>query len=299
MELFRNASGRRRIAVFGSARSPAYGSAYRQACHLGQLAAANGFDVITGAGPGIMEAANRGAGQDHSFGVNVRLPEEQVANRYLDATNQRLLTCHYFFTRKLFFLRESDALVICPGGFGTLDEMFESLTLIQTGRTPPIPVVLMAPEADGSWLRLQRRILEQLRGNGHIAAEDEALLRFCTDPEQVIERIRHFYRLLHSIHRSGDTMALHLHAALPQTAIHRFSREFDELFRCSSPERLEHGWLHSDPEATPLFRLRFRFDERRIGLLVRAIDWLNDLELADAPDAACQSDPTRPGTIGS
>ena len=117
---------------------------------LAREAARRGFEVMTGAGGGVMEAANRGAGCESSIGLNVDLPFEQHANRYVNACDGRLLHFRYFFTRKLFFLRESDALVVMPGGFGTFDELFESLTLIQTGRTPPIPLVLLAPEDDSS-----------------------------------------------------------------------------------------------------------------------------------------------------
>ncbi|HYP03622.1 MAG TPA: LOG family protein, partial [Cyanobium sp.] len=139
LEVFRPRRGARKITVFGSARTERHDPVYTLAKQVAHLAVEAGFEVMTGAGGGVMEGANSGAGCNHSIGLNVDLPFEQHPNPFVSACEGRLLYFRYFFTRKLFFLRESDAVVVMPGGFGTLDELFECLTLIQTGRTPPIP----------------------------------------------------------------------------------------------------------------------------------------------------------------
>jgi len=176
LEVFQPHRHSHKITVFGSARTEAHNPCYGLAEELAREAVAAGFEVMTGAGGGIMEAANRGAGTANSIGLNVDLPFEQHPNRYVSEANGRLLLFRYFFTRKLFFLRESDALVVLPGGFGTLDELFEALTLIQTGRTRPIPLVLLAPKGDTFWAGWQRDVHEGLAARELISPEDGDLV---------------------------------------------------------------------------------------------------------------------------
>jgi uncharacterized protein (TIGR00730 family) len=164
------------VTVFGSARFKEEHPYYQKTRELSAAIAKLGFTIMTGGGPGIMEAANQGAGSENSIGLNVDLPFEQHPNRFVSGPEGRLLHFRYFFTRKLFFLRESDALVVLPGGFGTLDELFESLTLIQTGRTKPIPLVLLAPEGNDFWQGWQRDLHQGLAARGLISAEDTDLL---------------------------------------------------------------------------------------------------------------------------
>ena len=162
LDVFRPQRGTRKITVFGSARTTQQDPVYQLAEELARLSVETGFQVMTGAGGGVMEGANSGAGCEHSIGLNVDLPFEQHPNPFVSECEGRLLYFRYFFTRKLFFLRESDALVVMPGGFGTLDELFEALTLIQTGRTQPIPLVLLAPPGDDFWSVWKRNVNEEL-----------------------------------------------------------------------------------------------------------------------------------------
>jgi uncharacterized protein (TIGR00730 family) len=235
----------RKVAVFGSARTQPSDPAYQLAEELAAEAVRRGFEVMTGAGGGIMEAANRGAGCDNSIGLNVELPFEQHANRFVSGCDGRLLHFRYFFTRKLFFLRESDALVVLPGGFGTFDELFESLTLIQTGRTPPIPLVMLAPAGDDFWPNWLQEMQEVLVNRGLISAEDTALLRQARSAAEAMDHVSQFYRVFDALVEEG---------AISQGE------------SCDA-----HGILRPC--------LRFHLDKRRIGLLYRLIDRLNGLEL--------------------
>ena len=202
---------KRKVTVFGSARTAPDDPAYRLAQELAVEAVGRGFEVMTGAGGGIMEAANSGAGCDNSIGLNVELPFEQHANRYVNACEGRLLHFRYFFTRKLFFLRESDALVVMPGGFGTFDELFESLTLIQTGRTMPIPLVMLAPPGDSFWREWLGDMHEALVSRGLISPEDTTLLKQASSAAEAMAIISHFYRVFHGAQYAEDNLELLLH----------------------------------------------------------------------------------------
>ncbi len=268
----------RKVAVFGSARTQPSDPSYQLAEELAAEAVRRGFEVMTGAGGGIMEAANRGAGCDNSIGLNVELPFEQHANRFVSGCDGRLLHFRYFFTRKLFFLRESDALVVLPGGFGTFDELFESLTLIQTGRTPPIPLVMLAPTGDDFWPSWLEEMQEVLVNRGLISAEDTALLRQARSAAEAMDHVSHFYRVFHTAQFAEDVMELLLHTAISAETLDRLNHDFDALVEEGAISQGEscdaHGILRPC--------LRFHLDKRRIGLLYRLIDRLNGLELPTA-----------------
>jgi uncharacterized protein (TIGR00730 family) len=172
------------VTVFGSARVPRDDPQYELARGIARDLSAGGFDIITGGGPGLMEAANRGAqeGGSRSVGLNIELPFEQHENPYLDIE----MTCHYFFTRKLFFVRYAVGFVVFPGGFGTLDELFESLTLSQTGKMRHFPIVLVGSDY---WGGLVEWIRERVLGEGKIAAHDVDLLTICDDPKDVVAEV--------------------------------------------------------------------------------------------------------------
>jgi uncharacterized protein (TIGR00730 family) len=225
-----------------------------------------------------MEAANRGAGCDNSIGLNVELPFEQHANRFVSGCEGRLLHFRYFFTRKLFFLRESDALVVLPGGFGTFDELFESLTLIQTGRTPPIPLVMLAPAGDDFWPSWLEEMQEVLVNRGLISAEDTALLKQARSAAEAMDHVSQFYRVFHTAQFAEDVMELLLHTAISAEALDSLNHDFNALVdegAISQGESCDaHGILRPC--------LRFHLDKRRIGLLYRLIDRLNGLELPAA-----------------
>jgi uncharacterized protein (TIGR00730 family) len=245
-----------------------------------------GFDVMTGAGGGVMEGANRGAGCNHSIGLNVDLPFEQHPNSYVSGCGGRLLFFRYFFTRKLFFLRESDAVVVMPGGFGTLDELFECLTLIQTGRTPPIPLVLLAPPGDDFWTVWRRNVHQELARRGLISPEDGGLVMEASCASEAVARISRFYRVFHSAQLGEDRVELLLKAPVPRSLLPNLNDRFDDL--------LDNGAIQAgeacDDNGILRPSLRLRFDKRRVGRLYQFIDHLNGLDL---PEAASLEQPGR------
>ncbi len=275
LEVFHPRRGSRKITVFGSARTEPSDPCYPMAQEVARLAVEAGFEVMTGAGGGIMEAANEGAGCEHSIGLNVDLPFEQHPNRTVSSCAGRLLHFRYFFTRKLFFLRESDAVVVLPGGFGTLDELFESLTLIQTGRTPPIPLVLLAPEGDTFWEGWQRDVHQGLAARGLISPEDGDLLIEAHSPQEAVARISRFYRVFHAANLAHDRIELLLNTPITSGQLAALNVEFDDL--------VDEGAIQASEacDDAGILRpcLRFHFDKRRIGRLYQLLDQLNTLDL--------------------
>jgi len=279
LEVFQPHRHSRKITVFGSARTEAHNPCYGLAEELAREAVAAGFEVMTGAGGGIMEAANRGAGTANSIGLNVDLPFEQHPNRYVSEANGRLLHFRYFFTRKLFFLRESDALVVLPGGFGTLDELFEALTLIQTGRTRPIPLVLLAPKGDTFWAGWQRDVHEGLAARGLISPEDGDLLRECHSASTAVQWISRFYRVFHTANLSSDRLELLLNCPLSAAQLQELNQRFDDLVDEGAIQATEACDEHGIVRPC----LRFHFNRHRIGRLYQLLHHLNGLELPRTP----------------
>jgi len=294
MGVFRPHRMTRKVTVFGSARSAPGSEIYQLAESLAEAVIQAGFEVMTGAGGGVMEAANRGAGGDRSFGLNVLLPFEQDANPFISEHQSRLLQFRYFFTRKLFFLRESDALVVLPGGFGTLDELFESLTLIQTGRSSPIPLVLLAPQGDPFWDGWQQALRCDLQDRGLIGEHDLELLSTAHSAAEAVALIRRFYRVFHRLQpvqipqpdptgqpdqagqRDQTVMELLLHLPLPEQQLALINQGFPDLLRSGLFVAAE-----SCDEAGAIYPcLRFDFNQRRVGRLYQLIDHLNALDLA-------------------
>jgi hypothetical protein len=279
LEVFHPRRSTRKITVFGSARTRRHDPSYSLAEEVARLAVEAGFEVMTGAGGGVMEGANSGAGCDHSIGLNVDLPYEQHPNPYVSSSEGRLLYFRYFFTRKLFFLRESDALVVMPGGFGTLDELFESLTLIQTGRTSPIPLVLLAPEGDDFWQRWRSDMHERLRSRNLISEEDGSLLVDASCAAEAVRHICRFYRVFRSARLSEDRIELLLNVAIPRDLVPRLNEEFGDLPEDGAFQAGE----SVDDSGVLRPCLRLRFDKRRMGRLYQFIDHLNGLELPECP----------------
>ena len=279
LEVFRPRRSGRKISVFGSARTRPDDPCYLLAEAVARLAVEAGFDVMTGAGAGVMEGANSGAGCEHSIGLNVDLPFEQHPNPYVSSCEGRLLYFRYFFTRKLFFLMESDALVVMPGGFGTLDELFECLTLIQTGRTPPIPLVLLCPPGDEFWKIWKRNVHQELATRGLISPEDVDLMVEACSAEEAVTHICRFYRVFHSAQLGQDRIELLLNAEVPRALLPELNRRFADL--------LDQGSIQSGEgvDDNDLLRpsLQLRFDKRRVGRLYQFIDHLNGLDLPASP----------------
>jgi uncharacterized protein (TIGR00730 family) len=268
----------RKVTVFGSARSSPQHPDYLRAVELGRKMASSGWMVVTGAGSGIMGAAHEGAGRKMSFGVNIRLPFEQQANPTI-RDDRKLLTFRYFFTRKLFFLKESSAVVLFPGGFGTMDEGFEVLTLLQTGKQTPMPVVMVENRETGYFKHLTRFITEKLIGGELISAADQALFRVAQTVEEACEEVLHFYRLYHSSRYVGDQLMIRLRRALTGAELERLNQSFEDILRSGLiesssilPEERDDARLSS------LSPIRLNFNRKNFGRLRELIDTINHFD---------------------
>lgn len=268
----------RKVAVFGSARTEAGSPDWEQARLFSERIVELGWMVITGAGGGIMAAAQGGAGRKASFGVNIRLPFEQDANAVI-AGDPKLVNFRYFFTRKVTFIRESHALALFPGGFGTHDEGFETLTLIQTGRSEILPVVFVDAPGASYWSDWCAYVESHLKRRGLISEDDMALFRVTDDVDEAVEEITRFYRNYHSSRYVGDRLVLRVRNAPDEEALAALNEEFGDLLVSG---RIETGAAleAEDEEVAALPRVFLEFDRRRAGRLRSLIDRLNTL----APD---------------
>ena len=266
---------RRKVTVFGSARTPAEHPVYQLAYELGATLARHNLMVITGAGGGIMAAAHAGAGLENSLGFNITLPFEQNANATMQGSNN-LLSFHFFFLRKLFFVKEADGLVLCPGGFGTLDEALEVLTLIQTGKSPMVPVVLLDQPGGSFWTSALTFIQEQLQDNGYILPSDMRLMRLVHSAEEAAEEIAQFYRNYHSSRWLNERYVIRLNHALSEQAMQQLNLEFRDL--CIHGDYQQQGHCDSErdePELCHMTRLAFAFNGRSHGRLRELLDFTN------------------------
>src|SRR5882724_10029282 len=216
--LFAPYAHKRKVTIFGSARTQPTKMEYQQAVDLGRKISDAGFMVITGAGGGIMQAGNESATPEHSFGVNIRLPWEQSANPVI-AEDKKLITFKYFFTRKLIFVRHSDAIALFPGGFGTMDEGYEALTLMQTGKSQIMPLVLIDRPGGTYWRTWDKHIREHLLRNKLISPEDLYLYQITDDTDQAVRMITRFYRNFHSSRFVKDLFVIRLKHAPTESAL--------------------------------------------------------------------------------
>ncbi|MCZ4127669.1 LOG family protein [Stutzerimonas balearica] len=269
---------RRKVTVFGSARTPMEHPLYGLARELGERLARCDMMVITGAGGGIMAAAHEGAGRDNSLGLNITLPFEQHANATVDGTDN-LLSFHFFFVRKLFFVKEADGLVLCPGGFGTLDEALEVLTLIQTGKSPLVPVVLLDMPGGTYWRDALQFMRHQLEENRYILPSDLRLMRLADSAEQATREITNFYRNFHSSRWLQDRFVIRMNHVLSNEALEHINEAYADL--CTSGEFEQQPCCSmelDEPELQRLPRLSFVFNGRNYGRLRELIDYLNETE---------------------
>ena len=280
----------RKVAAFGSARVSRQHPAYPMAQEFGRLMARASWMVITGAASGIMKAGHEGAGRAASFGLNIRLPFEQGANPVI-AKDAKLITCKYFFTRKLLFIKESHATALFPGGFGTLDEGFESLTLVQTGKSDPRPIVFVDLPGGKFWRPLLRFFDQQLIEGGMIAPEDHAIYHATTSAENAVRYILNFYSVYHSLRYVGDQLVLRLNRPLSDRVLSQLTREFRTLLRAGA---IQQGRaLPEEADETPLAhlpRLILQFNRKDYGRLVSLIHRIN--ELGASATAAGDKQPT-------
>lgn len=264
----------RKIAVFGSARTPESDPDYAMARDFSRAMANQGFMILTGAGPGIMEAANEGAGRLNSFGLNVNLPFEQSSNPYIEG-DEKLLTFKYFFTRKLFFLRETDAVAVFPGGFGTMDELFECLTLMQTGKFGPVPLIFVDRPGGDYWQDWSRYVEAQLLGKGLISPEDHHLYTI-TDEIDVAERaIADFYRVYHSSRYVGSRLIMRLKTSLTDDEIEDLNLKFRDILVSDRIEKTTALPEEDGDDTAALPRIQFHYNQRDTGRLYQLIAEVN------------------------
>jgi len=266
---------RRKVTIFGSARLPADDPAYEQAVAFSRMAAEAGYMVITGAASGIMEAGHVGAGRENSIGVNILLPFEQEANAVI-AGDVKLMHLKYFFTRKLLFVKESDAVALFPGGFGTQDEGFEVLTLIQTGKSHLFPVVLVDAPGGDYWRRWNEYIESVLLARNLISPSDLALYKITDSAEEAMAEITQFYRVYHSMRYVNGDLVLRLKHALSEATTSQLRNEFADIVESGTfeqgPALPEEA---NDTHVASLPRLRFRFDRKSLGRLRMLVDTIN------------------------
>ncbi len=286
-----------KVTIYGSARLGEDDPNYQLTEKFASYMANHGWGVITGAGPGIMEAGSKGAGIENSYGVNIRLPFEANANEYI--ASGRTVNFKYFFTRKLGFVKESQAFVIMPGGFGTLDEAFELITLFQTGKSDLHPIVLLEAEGTDYWGPLIGFITDKLLALGLISESDLHLFLETTDHAEACEEIFKFYSNYHSQRFTAGRLILRLRQAPDDEELASLNEEFGDIvveggITRTAPNQSE----IDDNDAVDLDRITFHFDRRQFGRLRQLIDRLNDLaslpETTEIPAGMSEEQAERP-----
>ncbi|QDU59694.1 putative lysine decarboxylase [Planctomycetes bacterium Pan216] len=264
---------RRKVTVFGSARTQPDHPDYQQAVAFGRAIAEAGYMVITGGGPGIMEAAHVGSDPSMAIGINIRLPFEN-ANPLVE--DDKLLEMNYFFTRKLLFIKEAHAVVLMPGGFGTLDEGFESLTLIQTGKSRIVPIVLLDNPGGSYWKEWSEYLDRQLYQKGMISEEDFSLFRVTDSVDDAVEEVTAFYRVFHSERYVRGRLVLRLLHPLSDELFERIESEFSDILSRGRFKRTEaHHHELNEADVAHLPRLSFHFNRRHNGRLRQLINLIN------------------------
>ena len=265
----------KKVIIFGSARSLKASAEYRMAEEFARKLTLKGHMIVTGGGGGVMEAGNKGSKAGKEFALNIRLPFEQKPNPYIDEKD-KIINFKYFFTRKLTFVKETDATALFPGGFGTLDEGFEMLTLIQTGKSRPRPVVLMEPQGSTYWAHWLDFVDKQLVGKGYIKKEDLGIFCIVKSADEAIRYIENFYKVYHSIRYVSGLTVIRLNKKISKKALEHINRNFDDILvdgeiAVSPPteKEIEEG------EYLDLPRLIMNFNMRDYGRLCEMIHAIN------------------------
>ena len=278
--VFNRYKGVRKISIFGSARTPEDHPDYAAAREFGRLMAGEGWMAITGAGMGIMKAGHEGPTRQSSFGLSIRLPFETNANEIIRG-DPKLIDFKYFFTRKLMFISHSDAVACFPGGFGTMDEIFETLTLVQTGKSHPMPIVLVEGAGAGGaprgyWRRWEEGVVHNLVESGWISPEDTSLYEIAANPADAADRVVRFYRRYHSSRYIGDTFVVRVKRALSRRQVEELNDGFSHLVKSGSVDQ-HMGPLEGEDDHVGLPRVAFHHTRRGFGHVRRFIDRLNDM----------------------
>ena len=265
----------KKVIIFGSARSKTDSAEYKMAEEFSRKLSLKGYMIVTGGGPGVMEAGNKGAGLGRDFALNIRLPFEQKPNPYIDE-KEKLINFKYFFTRKLVFVKETDATALFPGGFGTLDEGFEMITLIQTGKSRPRPIVLMEPKGSTYWATWMHFVKSQLIKNKFIKKEDLNLIHIVRNVDAAVKFIEDFYRVYHSIRYVEGLAVLRLNREISLKTLKIINKEFKDILisgqiNVSPPTDKE----IQEGEFLKLPRLVMNFNMRDFGRLCEMINVIN------------------------
>lgn len=264
----------RKVTVFGSARTAPGIDDHARAVEYGKLMADAGWMVVTGAGSGIMGAAHEGAGRNLSIGVNIELPFEQQANETIRG-DAKLLNFRYFFTRKLFLLKESHAVTLFPGGFGTLDECFEVLTLLQTGKQTPLPVVMVESPQTGYFKELIRFVEKRVLGNGLVSEQDRALYRVVRNPREACDEVLRFYRVYHSSRYVGNKLLIRLERELTDDELASLNDRFSDILRSGTIAKTQVLPEDVGTHFHRAGRIDLDFNRHDFGRLRQLIDALN------------------------
>lgn len=268
--------GRRKVTIFGSARTSPDRPIYKKCVHFARLLAQLDYMVITGGGGGIMHAGNEGAGEENSFAVNIQLPFEQNTNQVM-ANSKRSLKYKYFFNRKVAFLKEADAVALFPGGFGTMDETMESITLLQTGKTPPVPLVLIDDDKGSYWEDWFKFCRDVLLPKGLISGEDFGLFTITRSAEEAVNVIHDFYKVYHSSRYVNNLLVIRLNKQLSPRQINILEKEFSAMLlpgtHIKAVSALERE--KDQPDLWHLPRLAIEFNRRSFGLLNSFIRQIN------------------------
>jgi uncharacterized protein (TIGR00730 family) len=264
----------RKVAVFGSARTSDAAPEYQLAQDFAHLITQQGFMTITGAGGGIMAAANAGAGAENSFGLNIQLPYEQGANKYI-AGDPKSIAFKYFFTRKLFFLRESDAVVLFPGGFGTQDEALETLTLLQTGKYGPAPIILIDRPGGSYWRDWDAYICKHLAITNLISSEYKSFYTITDDVQVAVNTIRDFYRVYQSSRYVGDEFVILLKEEISDVDLDRLNYDFSDIVSSGKITKMITLSEELDDSTADSPKLVFKFNQRESGRLHQMIKSIN------------------------
>lgn len=267
---------RKKVSIFGSARTEPSEPIYQKCVTFARMLAEQDYMVITGGGPGIMLAGNEGAGESHSFAVNIDLPFEQDMNPVMKDSD-KIINYKYFFNRKVAFLKEADAVVLFPGGFGTLDEGMEVMTLIQTGKNPPIPLIMIDDDNGGYWDKFFDFIRDALLKRGLISFEDFSLFTMTKDPAEAVQYINDFYRNYHSLRFVKGKLVVRLNKALDTDQLQVLRSEFSEILAPGGNMRLTTALPEEQdqPDLIHLPRLTMEFNRRSYGLLKAFIRRIN------------------------
>lgn len=273
--VFAQHAASQKVTIFGSARTPPDHPDYISAVEFSRLMANLGWGVITGAGDGIMKAGHEGPGRESSFGLSIRLPFETNANSVIKG-DSKLVTFRYFFTRKLMFVSQCDAVVCFPGGFGTQDETFESLTLTQTGKGAMLPIVFLEGPGGDYWKGWDVYVRECLLAKKFISPEDLNLYYIAKDPADAVKHIQKFYRNYHSARYVKDDLVIRLKKRLKESDVERLASEFALLLRTGTI--VQRGPYEAEVDFLELPRIAFTHTRRNIGLIRRLIDRINEFE---------------------